>query len=151
MPPKKATAQSAKKARKTGKGATGDKDLLAALRQFIRTQGENYLQDPNISSIGIGYKVTDGRRTPELSVQFTVNEKHSAPEALEALMPSLASGMVPKMKACLNAVTGGVPRATVVDGREPHAVLLEIFTDDGVGTQVLPGIETRIRSARKEG
>jgi acetylglutamate kinase len=73
-----------------------------------------------------------------------------SPEALEALMPSLASGMVPKMKACLNAVTGGVPRATVVDGREPHAVLLDIFTDDGVGTQVLPGVETRIRSARKE-
>jgi acetylglutamate kinase len=73
-----------------------------------------------------------------------------SPEALEAMLPSLASGMVPKMTACLNAVTGGVPRATVVDGREPHAVLLEIFTDDGVGTQVLPGVETRIRSARKE-
>jgi acetylglutamate kinase len=72
------------------------------------------------------------------------------PEALEELMPSLASGMVPKMKACLNAVKGGVPRATVVDGREPHAVLLEIFTDDGVGTQVLPDVETKIRSARKE-
>ncbi len=72
------------------------------------------------------------------------------PEALEELMPSLASGMVPKMTACLNAVKGGVPRATVVDGREPHAVLLEIFTDDGVGTQVLPDVETRIRSARKE-
>jgi acetylglutamate kinase len=69
------------------------------------------------------------------------------PEALAELMPSLASGMVPKMRACLNAVTGGVPRATVVDGREPHAVLLEIFTDDGVGTQVLPGVETRIRTA----
>lgn len=73
-----------------------------------------------------------------------------SPEALEALMPSLASGMVPKMTACLKAVTGGVPRATVIDGREPHAVLLEIFTDDGVGTQVLPGVETRIRTARKE-
>jgi acetylglutamate kinase len=72
------------------------------------------------------------------------------PEALEELMPTLASGMVPKMKACLNAVKGGVPRATVVDGREPHAVLLEIFTDDGVGTQVLPDVETKIRSARKE-
>ncbi len=73
-----------------------------------------------------------------------------SPEALEAMLPSLASGMVPKMKACLNAVTGGVPRATVIDGREPHAVLLEIFTDDGVGTQVLPGVETRIRTARKD-
>ena len=34
-----------------------------------------------------------------------------------------------------------MPRATVVDGREPHAVLLEIFTDEGVGTQVLPGVD----------
>jgi acetylglutamate kinase len=76
---------------------------------------------------------------------------HISPEALAEMMPSLASGMVPKMKACLDAVTHGVPRATVVDGREPHAVLLEIFTDDGVGTQVLPGAETTIRSAmRKE-
>ena len=70
-----------------------------------------------------------------------------SPEALEALMPSLASGMVPKMGACLKAVTHGVPRATVVDGREPHAVLLEIFTDEGVGTQVLPGVPTKIRKA----
>ena len=74
-----------------------------------------------------------------------------SPEALEEMLPHLASGMVPKMRACLHAVNGGVPRATVVDGREPHAVLLEIFTDDGVGTQVLPGVETKIRSAlRKE-
>jgi acetylglutamate kinase len=70
-----------------------------------------------------------------------------SPEALAELMPSLASGMVPKMGACLHAVTNGVSRATVVDGREPHAVLLEIFTDEGVGTQVLPGVPTKIRSA----
>ncbi len=70
-----------------------------------------------------------------------------SPEALAELMPSLASGMVPKMQACLKAVTEGVPRATVVDGREPHAVLLEIFTDEGVGTQVLPGVPTKIRTA----
>ncbi len=70
-----------------------------------------------------------------------------SPEALAELMPSLASGMVPKMGACLHAVTNGVPRATVVDGREPHAVLLEIFTDEGVGTQVLPGVPTKIRTA----
>jgi acetylglutamate kinase len=70
-----------------------------------------------------------------------------SPENLAALMPTLASGMVPKMGACLHAVTHGVPRATVVDGREPHAVLLEIFTDEGVGTQVLPGVKTKIRTA----
>jgi acetylglutamate kinase len=71
-----------------------------------------------------------------------------APEALEALLPTLASGMVPKMRACLEALHGGVPRATVVDGREPHAVLLELFTNEGVGTQVLPGVETKTRKAR---
>jgi len=52
------------------------------------------------------------------------------------------------MGACLQAVRGGVPRATVVDGREPHAVLLELFTDGGVGTQVLPGVATKVRKAR---
>jgi acetylglutamate kinase len=68
-------------------------------------------------------------------------------DALAELMPSLTSGMVPKMGACLKAVREGVPRATVVDGREPHAVLLEIFTDEGVGTQVLPTAQTKIRTA----
>ncbi len=72
-----------------------------------------------------------------------------SPEALEEIVPDLASGMVPKMKACLEALQGGVPRATVVDGREPHAVLLELFTDEGVGTQVLPGVETKTRKARE--
>jgi acetylglutamate kinase len=71
-----------------------------------------------------------------------------SPEALAEMMPSLATGMVPKMAACLAAIEGGVPRTTVVDGREPHAVLLEIFTDEGVGTQVLPGVETKTRKAR---
>ena len=74
--------------------------------------------------------------------------KEISPEALAELMPSLASGMVPKMAACLQAVQEGVPRATVVDGRERHAVLLEIFTDEGVGTQVLPGVATKIRKAQ---
>jgi len=69
-----------------------------------------------------------------------------SPESLSELMPTLDSGMVPKMGACLQAVQGGVQRATVVDGREPHAVLLEIFTDEGVGTQVLPGVPTKTRS-----
>ena len=62
---------------------------------------------------------------------------------LEALLPSLESGMVPKMEACLRAVKGGVERAHVIDGRVPHAVLLEVFTDTGVGTMVLPDDEGR--------
>jgi acetylglutamate kinase len=71
-----------------------------------------------------------------------------SPEALAEILPSLESGMVPKMKACLEAVQAGVARATVVDGREPHAVLLELFTKEGVGTQVLPDAETKTRRAR---
>lgn len=71
-----------------------------------------------------------------------------SPESLSEIMPTLASGMVPKMAACLKAVTEGVPRATVVDGRQAHAVLLEIFTAEGVGTQVLPGVETKLRKAQ---
>ena len=59
-------------------------------------------------------------------------------ERLRAMLPSLESGMVPKMEACLRAVEGGVPRATVIDGRVPHSLLLEVFTDTGVGTMVLP-------------
>jgi acetylglutamate kinase len=55
---------------------------------------------------------------------------------LEKLLPALASGMIPKMEACLTAVRGGVPRAHVLDGRQPHAILLEIFTDSGIGTMV---------------
>jgi acetylglutamate kinase len=57
---------------------------------------------------------------------------------LAALLPSLASGMIPKMEACLDAVKGGVTRATVIDGRVPHSLLLEIFTDEGIGTMVVP-------------
>ena len=57
---------------------------------------------------------------------------------LEAMMPTLSEGMVPKMEACLRAVQGGVATAHVLDGRVPHAVLLELFTDSGVGTMVVP-------------
>jgi acetylglutamate kinase len=60
---------------------------------------------------------------------------------LEQLLPALTSGMIPKMEACLRAVRGGVPQAHVLDGRLPHSVLLEIFTDSGIGTMVVPGGE----------
>jgi acetylglutamate kinase len=61
--------------------------------------------------------------------------------SLSELLPSLSSGMVPKMEACVRAVEGGVPRAHVLDGRVPHALLLEIFTSEGIGTMVLPAKE----------
>lgn len=55
---------------------------------------------------------------------------------LEDLLPKLESGMLPKMQACMDAVIGGVPKAHIIDGRQPHSILLEIFTEAGVGTQV---------------
>jgi acetylglutamate kinase len=59
-------------------------------------------------------------------------------DALAKLLPSLESGMVPKMEACLRAVRGGVPSAHVVDGRVAHSTLLEVFTEEGIGTMVVP-------------
>ena len=51
---------------------------------------------------------------------------------------ALSAGMLPKVDAALRAVKGGVPRVTILDGRLEHALLLEIFTDQGVGTMVTP-------------
>lgn len=59
-------------------------------------------------------------------------------DELEKLLPTLGSGMAPKMEACLRAVRGGVPAAHVLDGRVQHSLLLEVFTDEGIGTMVVP-------------
>ncbi|MFE1772172.1 acetylglutamate kinase [Streptomyces sp. NPDC059008] len=61
---------------------------------------------------------------------------------LEQLLPDLASGMVPKMQGCLHAVRNGVHTARVIDGRVQHSILLEIFTDEGIGTMVVPDTNT---------
>ncbi len=57
---------------------------------------------------------------------------------LATLLPSLESGMIPKMTACLDAVAGGVPKAAIIDGRQAHSILLEVFTTQGIGTEVVP-------------
>lgn len=59
-------------------------------------------------------------------------------DQLRGMLDTLESGMIPKMRACLTAVDSGVPQAHIVDGRQPHSMLLEIFTTAGVGTQVTP-------------
>jgi acetylglutamate kinase len=58
---------------------------------------------------------------------------------LIALLPHLESGMIPKMTACLEAVEGGVAKAAIIDGRIPHSILLEVFTQSGIGTEVVAG------------
>ena len=57
---------------------------------------------------------------------------------LKTLLPSLESGMIPKMAACLEAVEGGVAKAAIIDGRVSHSILLEVFTPEGIGTEVIP-------------
>jgi acetylglutamate kinase len=57
---------------------------------------------------------------------------------LAQVLPTLEEGMVPKIEACLRAVNAGVPSAHVIDGRVEHCVLVELFTDEGTGTKVIP-------------
>jgi acetylglutamate kinase len=57
---------------------------------------------------------------------------------VRARLPEMSGGMVPKLKASADAVEAGVSAAHIIDGREPHAVLLELFTDEGIGTKILP-------------
>jgi acetylglutamate kinase len=69
-------------------------------------------------------------------------------DELEAMVASGAatSGMVPKVEACTRAVRAGVVRAHILDGRVAHALLLEIFTDEGVGTMIATDVGTSPRS-----
>ncbi len=66
----------------------------------------------------------------------------------EAMLGAVAAGMVPKLEACVRAIRGGVSRAHVVDGRAPHSLLLEVFTDAGIGTMVLPDSPDEPRKER---
>ena len=59
-------------------------------------------------------------------------------DEVEAALAGLGGGMRPKLQACIDAIHGGVSFAHVIDGREPHSLLLELFTDAGVGTKVRP-------------
>ena len=59
-------------------------------------------------------------------------------DELAQLLPTLSSGMRPKAESALAAISGGVAKIHIIDGRVEHALLLEIFTPEGVGTQVLP-------------
>jgi acetylglutamate kinase len=58
--------------------------------------------------------------------------------AAKELLHTVDAGMIPKLEACVRAVEAGVPQAHVVDGRQPHSLLLEVFTSEGIGTMVLP-------------
>lgn len=66
-------------------------------------------------------------------------------ERLRELLPTLESGMRPKMEACMRALDGGVPQAHIIDGRRPHSILNEVFTTAGIGTMVVAGADMTMR------
>src|SRR5687768_1870727 len=69
---------------KNSKSAASDPEMMDALKDWVRSEGADYLKDPNITSVGIGYKLKDGKPTDEIAVQFTVGRK-AIPEALGAI------------------------------------------------------------------
>jgi len=109
---------------------------LGAAKLVVLTDVEGLYADwpGSSSSVRITAPIGEKNRTDHERVPISLL---TAAE-LEQLLPGLTSGMIPKMEACLRAVRGGVPQAHVLDGRLPHSVLLEIFTDSGIGTMVVP-------------
>jgi acetylglutamate kinase len=95
-----------------------------------------YASWPGEQAVPVAGSPAEAGRPDEVISELTVTD-------LAAMLPALSGGMIPKMEACLTAVRGGVPQAHVLDGRLPHAVLLEIFTDSGIGTMVVPDGEQR--------
>jgi endonuclease G, mitochondrial len=89
---KKTSSKSPKKTKgkgKLAKGASSGK-MLEALKRYIRSHADDFLKDPNINSIGVGYKIVDGKQTPVLALQFAVNQKVS----LETL-PEVSAVRIP--------------------------------------------------------
>ena len=64
----------------------------------------------------------------------------------QELLGRVDSGMVPKLEACIRAVRDGVPQAHIIDGRQPHSLLLEVFTDEGIGTMVVSDAPELVRA-----
>lgn len=133
----------------------------------VRTDLVTHLMDdgliPVVSSIGVGenseiYNINADAAAGALSIALDAHKlvmltdveglyanwpetdaviaKLSVTE-LRSLLPGLSAGMIPKMRACVEALEAGVERAHVIDGRISHSLLLEVFTAEGYGTMVL--------------
>jgi acetylglutamate kinase len=90
---------------------------MGAHKAIFLTDVRAWLEDPSDPESRIG--------------QATVAE-------VRAKLPQVTGGMRPKLTACADAVAGGVGAAHIIDGREPHSLLLELFTDAGIGTKIFP-------------
>ena len=87
---------------------------------------------------GGGPEITDYMERLDLPVQFVDGLRVSDEATVEAALAGVAGGMRPKLEACIDAIHGGVSFAHIVDGRVPHSLLLELFTDAGQGTKIGP-------------
>ena len=90
---------------------------LGAYKTIFLTDVEGWLENPDDPS--------------SLLSRVTVEE-------VEAGLGAVSGGMRPKLEACLEAIRGGAQTAQIIDGRRPHALLLELFTQAGIGTMVVP-------------
>jgi acetylglutamate kinase len=90
---------------------------IGAHKAIFLTDVEGWLEDPE--------------RDGSLISRATVAQ-------VEEKLPSLEGGMRPKLQACVDAISGGAQSAHIIDGRVPHSLLLELFTDAGIGTMVTP-------------
>ena len=90
---------------------------LGAHKAIFLTDVEGWLGDPELPS--------------SLISLATVDE-------VEANLDTVEGGMRPKLQACIDAIRGGTQYAHIIDGRKPHSLLLELFTDAGIGTKVTP-------------
>jgi acetylglutamate kinase len=88
---------------------------LAAHKLIFLTDVEGWLADPG----------DPGSRISQASVA-----------EVEERLPQVGGGMVPKLRGCIEGIRGGVQHAHIIDGRQPHSLLLELFTDEGIGTKV---------------
>jgi len=92
-------------------------EALSAYKAVFLTDVEGWLENPDDPSSRIS--------------QATAAE-------VRRRLPEVSGGMRPKLAACLRAVEGGVFNAHIIDGRLPHSILLELFTDEGIGTKIWP-------------
>jgi acetylglutamate kinase len=99
-------------------------DAAAAVARALRAYKVMFLTD-------VAGWLRDVSDPDSLVAETTVSE-------LRVALPGVSGGMRPKLGACVEAVEGGVSSAVIVDGRVPHSLLLELFTNDGQGTMILP-------------
>jgi len=138
--------------------------VIEALHGFVPviapTAADEDGQTFNINADVVAGKIAEALRAEKLilltdvegvkGANGTLVSSLSAEEAHELIASgTIAGGMIPKIECCVEALRAGVRQAHVIDGRVKHALLLEVLTDQGVGTQVIPEVQrARRRAAR---